>query len=258
MGMRLISLVGQTSAQSSPSVSHYLGLPQALSPKGTSLLPRPDFLVIEETSEGFFLYRYTRHQDFGGDTWHQSLEEAQEQAAFEFGSSLLGWSELASDVEDPIVYGSQANAYTLSIEPAGDLYRGIIDAALPFCSLALVVVQAEITLTESGQRVWESLSPFGEQQVKSSRWPGTELLGAEADLFYCRLEAKSAQLIKSATNRLYGWCHPNLPEDLCLLRHDREPWLVTIAHEQDGFLMLTKLERQHLLLLMPSLRLSAA
>ncbi len=131
MAMRLISLVGQTDAQSSPTGSQYFGLPQALSPNtAPSLLPRPDFLFIE-ASEGFFLYRYTRHQDFGGDTWHPSLEEAQEQASFEFGSSLLGWSELASDVEDPIVYGSQATAYTLSIEPAVDLYRGIMMLPCP-------------------------------------------------------------------------------------------------------------------------------
>lgn len=178
--MRLISLVGPADVQSSSSVAHYLGVPEVLSAKSavSSLLPRPDFLNIEETSEGFFLYRYpTRRQEFGGDTWHPSQEEAQEQAAFEQG--------------------------------------------------------------------------------KSSRWPGTELLGAEADLFYCRLNAESAHLIKNATGHLYGWCHPNLPEDLCLLRNDREPWLVTITHEQDRFLVLTELERHHLLLLMPALRLSA-
>lgn len=156
----------------------------------------------------------------------------------------------------PII-AMKARIYNLQLEPSGDLYQGLIDSAMAFCSLALVVVRPEATLTEKGQRSLESLRPFVEDKVKSSRWPGTELLGAEADLFYCRLDVESSQLIKSATSHLYGWCHPNLPEDLCLLRADRKPWLVTTAHEQDGFLMLTDLERQHLQLLLPTLRIAA-
>ena len=108
-------------------------------------------------------------------------------------------------------------------------------------------------MEKSGQRALDSLGPFVEEKVKSARWPGTEFLNAEADLFYCRLSSKSAQLIKGATDHLYGWCHPHLPEDLCLLRADREPWLVTIAHEHDGYLVLTDLEKQHLQLLLPTL-----
>jgi hypothetical protein len=105
----LIALIEQAKAQSSPSVLHYRGLPQELSPNGVppSLLPlRPDFLAIEETSEGFFLFRYTRNQEFCGDTWHQSLQEAEEQAIYEFGSSLV-WSEIPPGIEDPIAYGAQ-------------------------------------------------------------------------------------------------------------------------------------------------------
>jgi hypothetical protein len=119
-------------------------------------------------------------------------------------------------------------------------------------------VRPETTLTDRGLGVLESLNPFVEQRVKSPRWPGTELVGADADLFYCRLDAESSQLIKSATDHLYGWCHPNLPEDLCLLRADREPWLVTIAHEHDGYLVLSESERQNLLALLPALRTAVA
>jgi hypothetical protein len=147
--------------------------------------------------------------------------------------------------------------YNLQAEPSGALYQGLIDSAMAFCSFVLVVVRPETTLSERGQRALESLSPFVEDKVKSSRWPGTELIGAEADLFYCRLDAESAQLIKSATSHLYGWCHPDLPEDLCLLRADCEPWLVTIAHERDGFFVLTDLEKQHLQLLLPTLGIAA-
>lgn len=152
----------------------------------------------------------------------------------------------------------ETRIYDLKTEPSGSLYYGLIDSAMSFCALALVVVRPETVLTEAGQRVLDSLNPFVDYKVKSSRWPGTELLDAEADLFYCQLNQNSSQFIKSATDHLYGWCHPNLPEDLCLLRADREPWLVTIAHEHDGYLILTDLERQHLQLLLPALRITMA
>jgi hypothetical protein len=64
-------------------------------------------LIIEETNGESFLLRYTRFKEFGGDTWHQSLQEAKEQATYEFGSSLLGWRELPPGIEDPIGYGAQ-------------------------------------------------------------------------------------------------------------------------------------------------------
>jgi len=35
------------------------------------------------------------------------LQEAKEQATYEFGSSLLGWRELPLGIEDPIGYGAQ-------------------------------------------------------------------------------------------------------------------------------------------------------
>jgi hypothetical protein len=35
---------------------------------------------------------------------------------------------------------------------------------------------------------------------------------------------------------LYAWMQPALPEDLCLVREDGDPWLVSIAHEREGYL----------------------
>jgi hypothetical protein len=104
-----IALIEPEQKQSPPSASHFRGLPQELSPCGAApgLFPRPDFLIIEETNGEFFLFRYTRSKEFSGDTWHQSLQEAREQAVNELGASLLSWRELPSGVEDPISHGAR-------------------------------------------------------------------------------------------------------------------------------------------------------
>src|SRR5688572_11856101 len=54
--------------------------------KGQSL-PLPDRVEIEPDSSGSacMMYRYTKSGDFCGDTWHQDLESALEQAKFEYG-----------------------------------------------------------------------------------------------------------------------------------------------------------------------------
>lgn len=57
-------------------------------------------LVIEETSEGHFLYSF-RPDGFVGDTWHPSIEEAKEQAARFFGpDSFPIWRDVPEAVAD--------------------------------------------------------------------------------------------------------------------------------------------------------------
>jgi hypothetical protein len=149
----------------------------------------------------------------------------------------------------------ETKTYDLQIEPSGVSYRNLIDFAVSSCPLVLLVVRHEVELKEAGQWLLSSLQSFLESQVSSSYWPGTELLVDEANIFYFRLEIDSARLLKVATDHLYGWRQPNLPEDLCILREDREPWLVTISHEDDGFFSLTDWERKDLLRAVPTLKI---
>jgi len=61
-------------------------------------------------------------------------------------------------------------------------------------------------------------------------------------------------LTKSASG-LYDWVQPSLPEDLCLLRPDETPWLVTISHERDAYLVLDAKEHVELVREIPELTL---
>jgi hypothetical protein len=63
-------------------------LRSGLQSSGTADLPRPDFVEIRfepGRHAGYLLVRYRDDGAFGGDTWHQDLDLALEQAAFEYG-----------------------------------------------------------------------------------------------------------------------------------------------------------------------------
>ena len=54
-------------------------------------IPVPAWVEIAEDDGGFFLMHYDEEGTCIADTWHQSLDEAKEQAEFEFGISASGW-----------------------------------------------------------------------------------------------------------------------------------------------------------------------
>lgn len=55
-------------------------------------LPLPTYVEIEVDDAGHaMLYRYRDDGTFCGDTWHESLQDAKDQAAYEYGISELTW-----------------------------------------------------------------------------------------------------------------------------------------------------------------------
>lgn len=111
MAARLVALV---SSKASPiherRVRHYVGSVQA-GPGEVLIdeeLPWPRVLLIRRGTEaGFLLYRYTRDAQFAGDTWHMTLDEAKDQADFEFSECLGPWREVPEGVTDPIAFALQ-------------------------------------------------------------------------------------------------------------------------------------------------------
>ncbi len=55
-------------------------------------MPRPDVLLLEGDEFGHaMLYCYTAAGEFAGDTWHESVELAQQAAAHEYGAAVGPW-----------------------------------------------------------------------------------------------------------------------------------------------------------------------
>jgi hypothetical protein len=61
-------------------------------------------LLIEEKEDGIFLYEF-RRDGFIGDTWHRTVDEAKEQAKYDFGDGVSAWREVPPEIADPVAFG---------------------------------------------------------------------------------------------------------------------------------------------------------
>jgi hypothetical protein len=103
--VRLLSIL--TAEPPSAKVRHYRGLPPELAGgKDTRQEMGPAlFLVIKEEQSGIFLYRYSASGDCVGDTWHMSVDEAKDQAAYEYEGLVGEWSSVPPEVDDVVSFG---------------------------------------------------------------------------------------------------------------------------------------------------------
>lgn len=139
----------------------------------------------------------------------------------------------------------ERRVYDVIKEPTGNTYRKLIDLALENCKTALLVVQRQNPLAQTAINTMNLLAPYLKLQREEAEWPGTKLFaGKTALVTYYHFEQGCADILKMATNSLYSWNQPELPEDLCFIRSDGEPWLVSIAHELDAYFYITAEERQ--------------
>ena len=144
--------------------------------------------------------------------------------------------------------------YDIPREPRGEVYQRLIGLSLRFCNTALLVVRDSIDLRDSGTRVLTALEPYLQQKNRETEWPGTKLFyGASATVYRFRLCSNSGEVLKGAVDALYCWQQPQYPEDLCLLRSDGQPWLVSIAHESISYLELSSAEKDVILVDIPGL-----
>jgi hypothetical protein len=153
--------------------------------------------------------------------------------------------------------------FDLLAEPIGDLYRELLDFAVGECRTALLVVHKSPPLVRQGLDLLSRLKPFLTSKAESKVWPGTGSPDMADHEFMVSIEPSSvyryaygrqcAGLLKQATDRLYAWLQPELPEDLCLLRADGSEWLVTIAHEHVSYLCLSSEEHSRLVKAVPQI-----
>ena len=65
-----------------------LGMPHA-----SEALPRAEWVEISQESGGVYLYHFDKGGICIADTWHMTVEEAKDQANFEFGILESDWQE---------------------------------------------------------------------------------------------------------------------------------------------------------------------
>lgn len=124
------------------------------------------------------------------------------------------------------------------------------------CERALLVVREPDWLDQSGADLLEQLRPYCQSVTTSGQWPGTILTDGVATLYSCGLTPEVIRAFARSAHGLYEWEQPARPEDLCFIRDDDSPMLITIAHERDAYLCLTEAEKHELGNAIPNLQLS--
>lgn len=145
--------------------------------------------------------------------------------------------------------------YSIVDAPAHATYDALIDWAVSHCPLALVVVQSTMPLSDDGRDALSQLEPHLVRREMSSEWPGTRLLGREAEVLYYRTNDMFGNALKHLARSLFAWQQPDRPEDLCFLRADASAVLASIAHESQAFMSLRDDELVTLRAQVPNLEL---
>ncbi len=147
----------------------------------------------------------------------------------------------------------QRTVINLVKEPRDEVYRDLLDFALHDCSIGILVVRPDIELNPVGLHAVKLFEPFLNDKRTEKQWPGTLLTDGTAEVLSYVYSRELCSLLQKQVNGLYEWAQPGAPEDLCLLRPDGSPWLVSISHEKDGYLELNQDERERLLAKVPEL-----
>ena len=159
------------------------------------------------------------------------------------------------------------DVYDITVEPQGRVYDTLMMTALRHCDRFLFVDVPEPRFGENDTsfqarslELVRELQPHFVGVEKSKTWPGTTMgeqpgVDVFARVYHYRLNADTLAILTSAADHLYAWQWPDLPTDLCLLRADGEAWLVTIASDEESYLLITKDEAEELGTLMPELEL---
>jgi hypothetical protein len=132
------------------------------------------------------------------------------------------------------------NCYVLLSEPAGSVYRDLVDFCCLLSSRMILVVRDPHI--DCGDSIRGHLAELRQHLVEVARvreWPGTILHADEAEAYSYQVTADLGELLKVRVSRLFEWIHPSAPEDPCFFRSNGQVVLVTTAHESDAYLMLT-------------------
>lgn len=134
----------------------------------------------------------------------------------------------------------------LASEPRGKAYRELVDWASSLGATGVLIRRLDLELSRRGHHLLALLEPSVISRTRGQEWPGTSLLDGEAEITQFRLDSNALEVLNREATGLFDWCQPELPEDLCFLRQDGEPLLVSISHEKEAYLSLRGAELEHL------------
>lgn len=147
------------------------------------------------------------------------------------------------------------NSHNFLSEPVDDVYRTLLAFAETHSERFSLTWQRQLAFDAAAASIEVELKPFLIEEVETSAWPGTELLGPTAVVRTYRVLPKSIEVLVGAGG-LYAWQSPQRPEDLAFYTADGRCWLGSTAHERDGFVILDSSGLTDLRAAVPGLELS--
>jgi hypothetical protein len=99
--VRLLAVVSDTGGP--VRVRHYEGVPPEVSGDSTdnrTLLPSAAALIVDETPEGTYIYRFDRDGNELADTWHHTIDDALHQVEFEYPGLTINWEQVSPTIQD--------------------------------------------------------------------------------------------------------------------------------------------------------------
>ena len=57
-----------------------------------------------------------------------------------------------------------------------------------------------------------------------------------ATVYYYNTDEHAMETIKKVSNSLQDWVHPDLPEDLSFIKHNKN-WLTNTSHEHESYIL---------------------
>jgi hypothetical protein len=147
-----------------------------------------------------------------------------------------------------------ANLVTIVEEPTGEAYSGLLRFALRTKSLFSLVWCEQFEFDREAISLAEALRPDFVSERRTDEWPGTQLFGHFAVVRMYRMSTAALATL-AEVGRLYGWSAPERPEDLAFYVGENNPWLGSIAHEQDAFIYPDAIDIREVCTNVPGLRL---
>jgi hypothetical protein len=139
-------------------------------------------------------------------------------------------------------------------EPIGDEYRELLAYSLKKTCYMLLVTRSSSEMSDFGKQMVSRMHRYIESSQQSDEWFGTKLYGGElAFLNHYTYNQEVFEIVCSCSNSLYDWRQPLVPEDICLIREDKNLWLVTISHESDSYFYASDREIEDLVANLPFL-----
>jgi len=146
--------------------------------------------------------------------------------------------------------------YLITAEPRGDQLKQLFEAAAEVCNRFLVV-RTDMPLRAEGTALLTRLRPMLLTEEETDTYPGGILPWGTLTVLTYELTPRVLELATKATDRLFDWLEPDLPNDPCFLR-DGDPWMITMASDREAILVLSDGERDRVLNSVRGLRLRRA